>query len=211
MRPLNISTRQKMIIFSSALLVIVMISGIALSLRVGSSSDTDTSIATKDASTKLNANQTTTPTIEKTLETTTTAAMSTVPEAPTTTTTLPIYRDDVPDDIFDTPMTPPEEDVETPVVEVVEPASDFVSIGYIRMPGYWLVVFEWTPSPTPGVSYCISRDATITDTCSYDELRMAPTFDFVIGVGDTDAYKYFLVAVSPSGVRSTHVSTIYAI
>lgn len=153
--------------------------------------------------------------------TTTTGATTTIQlneeieavETTTTTTTLPAVRDYITDEIFATTTTtsPPAGIAVTPASSPPAPPTNFVPDGYIKKSSYWLVLFAWTPSTTPDVSYCIYRDVDDSDDCVFNELYMIPADSVELAVGERRFINYFLVAVNRAGQKSSTTTVSYSL
>jgi|GEM_PF-4907937 len=91
------------------------------------------------------------------------------------------------------------------------PPTGFSAYTNEKYPGYWKVKFSWTLSSTPGASYCVSDDLSDVQNCIYKPELATNWQNITRDVGDTNLYTYYIVAVSPAGVKSSVVSTTYAI
>lgn len=111
-----------------------------------------------------------------------------------------------------TPTTPTTTTTSTTLPQVLPAApTGFYAYDSEKYPSYWKVKFTWQASNTPGVSYCVTASLAEIQNCVYNPSNTLTWQNLTTYVGDTNLHTYYIVAITPADVKSTVVSTSYAI
>lgn len=101
----------------------------------------------------------------------------------------------------------------TTVPAVAQPQSEFYVTGFDKtsLQSYWTVSFQWMPSSTPNVSYCLAITESASHNCAFNASKVGTSGSVDINAGDTSEKTYYLFSVTSDDVVTQQATVTYSV